>query len=649
MNLRRHLHSMKITSLCIALLGSALLTQAQSPDGELRSPDQRIRVQVSVTDGSPHYQIFSGQKLVLQPSDLGLTLPNTDLSKNLRVVSASPAQTIQEEYQMRNAKKSSIHYQARQRSWKLASPKGEELEVIFRVSNEGVAFRYRVIRPKHMRSQVQAERTSFAFSPTTKAWLQPVAVAKSGWEATNPSYEEDYEQEIAVGTPSTKGAGWIYPALFKTDDTWVLITEAGLDSTYCATRLAHESTGGVYRIGFPDAREIIRDQNLLPRAKGTFVSPWRVITLGSLSTLMESTAGTDLAEKALKVDNSFIKPGKASWSWINSKDDFIVYDEQKKYIDFAAQMHWSYCLIDVNWDRNIGYEKIQELAEYAKTKNVGLLLWYNSAGDWNTVKYTPKNRLLEADSRRAEFEKIQKMGIKGIKIDFFGGDGQSVIKYYQDILMDAARYHLLVNFHGATLPRGWARTYPHLMTAEAVKGFEMVTFEQKVADNQPTHATMLPFTRNAFDPMDFTPMNLYKIPTSVQRKTTSAFELATSIVFLSGIQHYAESPEGMKHVPVPAQKLLQNLPDYWDDVKFIEGYPGKLCVVARRSGKLWYIAGINGEGKEKQLTLDLAFLSRLKAELTSDGEPMFDTKPIRLSAATPVTLKANGGFVIVAE
>ncbi|WP_217902298.1 glycoside hydrolase family 97 catalytic domain-containing protein [Siphonobacter sp. BAB-5385] len=406
---------------------------------------------------------------------------------------------------------------------------------------------------------------------------------------------------------------------------------------------------GEYFIGFPDAREVIKDKNLKPRARGTFQSPWRVLTIGNLATLIESTAGTDLALPAQKVDADFIKPGRASWSWINSKDDFIVYEEQKKYIDFAANMHWPYCLIDVNWDQKIGYEKIAELAQYAKTKNVGLILWYNSAGDWNTVKYTPKGKLLERQGRRDEFARIEKMGIKGVKIDFFGGDGQSVIKYYQDILLDAADYHLLVNFHGATLPRGWARTYPHLMTAEAVRGFEMVTFEQKDADNQPTHAALLPFTRNAFDPMDFTPMNLYKIPTSVKRKTTSAFELATSIVFLSGIQHYAESPEGMAHVPAFAQELLRQLPNQWEDVKFIDGYPGKLCVVARRSGNRWYVAGINGEAKEKELKLDLSFLSKAKATLITDGEPMFTQQSVTPSNATVVTVKANGGFVLVTE
>ena len=291
------------------------------------------------------------------------------------------------------------------------------------------------------------------------------------------------------------------------------------------------------------------------------------MVIGSLGTIIGSTLGTDLAAPAIKMDKSFIKPGFSSWSWIMSKDDSIVYSEQVRYIDFAADMNWKYCLVDANWDRNIGYDKMKELATYAGKKGVGLLLWYNSAGDWNTVKMTPKSKLLTQADRLSEFALLKKMGIKGIKIDFFGGDGRSVIKYYLDILKDAAAAGLMVNFHGATIPRGWARTFPNLVTVEAVKGFEMITFNQRDADVEANHCTMLPFTRNVFDPMDFTPMNLYKIGSRVQRKTTSAFELATSVIFLSGIQHFAESPAGMSQVSSTVKEYLRKLPTRWDEVK----------------------------------------------------------------------------------
>lgn len=376
--------------------------------------------------------------------------------------------------------------------------------------------------------------------------------------------------------------------------------------------------------------------------------------MGDLKTIVESTLGTDLAEPAKKMETSFIKPGKASWSWILKKDDSTVYQVQKRYIDFAADMHWQYCLLDANWDTLIGYDSTRLLADYAAKKKVGLLLWYNSAGDWNTVKLHPKDKLLTHEDRMKEFSRLHDMGIKGLKIDFFAGDGQSMMKYYHDILEDAAANQLLVNFHGATLPRGLQRTYPNLMTAEAVFGYEMITFMQGAADQAPAHSVMSALVRNVFDPMDFTPMNLYKIP-NIERRTTSAFELATAVVFLSGIQHYAESPDGMKHVPENVKEFLRKLPDYWDDVKFIEGYPGKIYVVARRKGNTWYVAGINGENMTKQLSLDLSFIKSKSAKLITTGkedknEPSFSFSSVNVSdKKLNVELKGNDGFVAVFE
>jgi hypothetical protein len=400
--------------------------------------------------------------------------------------------------------------------------------------------------------------------------------------------------------------------------------------------------------------EVFTGEGYLPENKRPWLSPWRVVTIGSLKTIVESTLGTDLAPRAEATDMSFIKPGKASWSWINSKDGFIVYDEQKRYIDFASSMNWQYCLIDVNWDTKIGYEKIAELSTYAKQKNIGLILWYNSAGDWNTVTYHPKDKLLTKESREKEFSLLQSMGIKGVKIDFFGGDGRSMIQYYIDILNDAAKYNLLVNFHGATLPRGWQRTYPHLVTAEAIYGMEMVTFNQAAADKQANHCALLPFTRNAFDPMDFTPMNLTGLTsTNCIRKTTPAFELALSVLFLSGIQHYAQSPEGMAKVPDDVKSFLKTLPDYWDDVKFLDGYPGKYVVIARQSGKRWYIAGINGDLNEKKVNIDFSSFKKSKATLLTDGMngELFSKIVLNATKQTKydITMFGNGGFVMVLD
>ncbi len=311
-------------------------------------------------------------------------------------------------------------------------------------------------------------------------------------------------------------------------------------------------------------------------------------------------------------------------------------------------MNWRYCLIDAYWDKQIGYEKIEKLAEYAKTKNVIILLWYNSAGDWNTTPLTPRDKMLTKESRQTEFQKLKDMGIGGVKVDFFGGDGQSMMKYYIDILKDAAKYNLAVNFHGCTFPRSWYRTYPNLVSMEAVRGEEYVTFGQLFADNQPSHCAILPFARNLFDPMDFTPVNFSGIP-HIKRRTTNGFEIALSVIFTSGIQHIAETPTGMSDQKDFVQEYMRTLPNVWDDVKFIDGYPGKYVVLARKKGNLWYIAGINGENNPRKITLNVPFISNTtKGFIITDSNDTknFIERDIDFSIPVDITMHPYGGFII---
>lgn len=638
-----------LTSLLLLITG---FSKAQKKLTDISSPDKKIIVSVSLDGaGKPSYSVNYNNEEVLRSSRLGLVREDGNFAEALSHISVSPIEKVNDQYRMINAKKENISYSANKRTVHLQNAGKQPMDIIFQVSNDGVAFRYFFPGSSTTIKTVTSEQTSYHFPLTAKAWLQPMQVAKSGWEQSNPAYEEHYKQNISVGTPAPTPAGWVYPALFQSGNNWVLITESSLDTNYCATRLKTESPDGEYSVGFPDPREIFTGGGTLPISSLPFYSPWRIITIGSLKTIAESTLGTDLAKPAIKGDFSFVKPGKSSWSWIMSKDDSIVYTEQIRYIDFAADMKWQYCLVDADWDGKIGYDKAKELASYANSKGVGLLVWYNSSGDWNTVKYTPKGKLLTHEDRLKEFTRLKEMGIKGVKIDFFGGDGQSVINYYIKILEDAAKVGLMINFHGATLPRGWARTYPNLVTTEAIRGFEMVTFGQADANAEANHCAMLPFTRNAFDPMDFTPMNLYKIPTRVKRKTTSAFELALSVLFLSGIQHFAESPAGMTHVPDYVKEFLQYLPTHWEDVRFLSGFPGKDVVIARKSRNGWFIAGINGEEVAKTMEVDLGSFKPEKAMLITDGkEPLsFENSPLDISKQTrqSIQVQPNGGFVIL--
>jgi hypothetical protein len=516
------------------------------------------------------------------------------------------------------------------------------------VSNDGVAFQYLVEGNSQEVQRITAEATSFHLQTSAKGWLHPHAKAQTGFANTQPSYEENYQRGIAAGTPSTIGQGWSFPALFETNGHWVLLTEAGMGRTYCGTHLAHESPDAEYSIAFPQpAEKTTSDAALLPESRLPWRTPWRVVVVGnSLAPIVESTLTTDLsapAQTAVLPD----APGKSSWSWVLLGDQNTTYDVQRRFIDYSADMSWRYCLVDALWDKQIGYDKTQELAQYARSKKVDLLVWYNSNGRWNEAPQTPTNVLFEAESRRKEFARIKQMGIAGIKVDFFGGDGQSFMNYYQDLLVDAAQAGLLVNFHGTTIPRGWNRTYPNLMTMEAVKGFEFLTFDQKNTDQEATHCAVLPFTRNAVGPMDFTPMAFSEIR-GKERRTSNAFELALAVLFQSGIQHYAEVPEGMAAQPAYVREFVQKLPPRWSDVKFVDGYPSQYAVLARQAPNgAWYVAGINGTDAPKTIQLDLGKLSLQGGTLITDGATnrSFSTRAVG-GKIISVTMPARGGFVV---
>lgn len=617
----------------------------------VESPDQNLQLQLSLNDqAQAFYSILRNDTVVLQNSRLGIMMEDADFTNGLALASVSAPESVEDNYELLTGKRKNNSYKANKRTFHLTNAAGDTMNVIFQVSNDGVAFRYHFPGPAAEKKKITNEITSFQFKEDAIGWLQPMSDAKTGWKETNPSYEEYYQKGIAVGMPSPIKAGWVFPALFKTGNSWVLITESGNDGDYSGTRLHQNSPGGNYTIDFPQEQEKFPGGILNPESSLPWFTPWRIMAIGSLKTITESTLGTDLAKPAIAMDKSFIKPGKASWSWAILKDDSTIYSVQKRFIDYAADMHWSYTLIDADWDQKIGYEKVKELAEYAKTKNVELLLWYNSAGDWNSTPYTPKSKLITREDRRKEFARLQEMGIAGVKIDFFGGDGQSVMQYYTDILKDAADYKLLVNFHGSTLPRGWHRTYPNLMTMEAIKGFEFITFEQQNADEAPAHATVIPFARNAFDPMDFTPLSLHVIP-GINRKTTVGHELALPVLFISGIQHYAETPRGMQQVPDYVKEYLRNVPTVWEDTRFVDGFPGEMAIIARRAGDRWYVAGVNGENVAKKVAVDLSFIGQKKGKLLTDGkkEGTFQNVAVDPAASnkTEINLKPNGGFVMI--
>ena len=616
----------------------------------IKSPNQKISVNFWINhSGFALYSVSHSNTVLLQESKLGIVRSDEDFSSNLSIDSVSKVKTINDDYKLLHGKRLNNKYTGCRRVFYLKNKNSKRIEIIFQVSNDGVGLRYYFPEKTGESVKIFKEATTFHFDSSTKAFLQPCADARTGWNYSQPSDEEHYQMNIPIGTNAPNQAGWVMPALFNNGKFWVSITETAVDTNYCGTRLSQFSTNGEYSVQFPQPQEGRTGEPVFPESKLPWYTPWRVIAVSdNLGSLVESTIETDLSIPEKYDVASWLQPGVASWSWVILKDDSTVYGAQKRFIDFASNMNWKYCLIDAFWDKQIGYEKIKELSDYAKTKNVKLLLWYNSAGDWNTTPLTPRSKMLTNKSRCEEFARLHEMGIAGVKIDFFGGDGQSMMKYYIDILKDAAKYNLAVNFHGCTFPRGWYRTYPNLVSMEAIKGEEYVTFDQSNADAQPSHCAMLPFTRNLFDPMDFTPVNFSGIP-NIKRRTTGGFEIALSVIFTSGIQHIAETPNGMTSQKDFVQQYMRSLPETWDDVKFIDGFPGKYVVLARKKEDKWYIAGINGENKERSLTLNLPFISNSsKGILITDetNKNEFVKRDLDLSQPINIVMNSFGGFVI---
>lgn len=639
--------------LVMLVLAGFMASCATKVPEALTSPDKQLGVKVFVTaQQTLAYSVVRGAQPVILPSSLGLQLTTADFTQGVSIESQTAISPVTDSYQMRVGKKRSINYSANEQTFFITNAQKQKLALTFRVSNDGVAFRYAVTDPAIATKEFVKETSSFTVAPSAKAWLQPMAIAQTGWSNTNPSYEEHYQIEVPVGTEPTLKQGWVFPALFNANDNWIVISETGVGGSWHGSHLQQGATANEYTMAPPQTGEVFISATgtkgaLLANSEKALISPWRIIAVGSLAQIMESTLGTDLAAPAIAMDQSFIKPGHSSWSWAILKDDFTTFEVQKKFIDYAADMHWDYTLIDADWDKKIGYEKLQELVKYAAQKNIGILVWYNSSGAWNQTPYSPKSQLITHAQRTAEFSRLEKIGVKGVKIDFFGGDGQSFMQYYLDILNDAAAHHLLVNFHGATLPRGWQRTYPNLMTMESIKGFEFTTFSQADQDPVAAHVATALFARNIFDPMDFTPMAFGDIP-NIKRVTENSFELAESVLMLSGVQHFAEIPEGMATTPEYVKDFLRELPREWDQVKFIDGFPGKFAVIARKAGDVWYIAGINAEKENKTLQLDLSFAGDSNGYVITSGASArsFDKQEVNSKTKT-IPLRPSAGFVMV--
>jgi alpha-glucosidase len=568
------------------------------------SPDNGIQVTVSDDAGSLYYYVVEGADTVIRKSKLGIVTEKYDFSKELHYVRSDSAR-IDKFYTMTIGKRKYNHELANKKTLHFRNYQGKEIDIIFRVSDDGVAFRY--FFPLSADSlSVVSELTSFGIDTSSKAWLMKYGLP------TNyaPAYENDFTNGSLVGQSSPDSSGWAFPALFNSLNHFVLITESDLDEHFFGSHLKQDCKGGNYEIRGPLSGEALGHFSTLANSTTPFYSPWRVIIVGkSLGSVIESNLVYDLATPSRIADTRWIKPGRSSWSWWGDHASSKNFTSLKKFIDLSREMGWEYSLVDANWDIMEGGGTIEDLTKYAKKNNILLTLWYNSAGIHNTVTERPREIMSDPEKRKKEFKKLNQWGVKAVKIDFFGSDKQQIIKLYLDILKDAAAAKIMVIFHGCTLPRGWSRTYPNLISMEAVKGAEQYGWDSAFANHAPIGNIILVCTRNVVGPMDYTPVTFsdYK---NQPHKTSNAYELAETILFESGMLHFADRAEDYQKSDDKVKLFMKAVPSTWDDTRFIDGYPGKLMILARRKGREWFIGAANGEAIEKNVRVNLFFLPK---------------------------------------
>ncbi|GAB3010822.1 glycoside hydrolase family 97 protein [Niabella terrae] len=630
----------------IAISGTAQQRRYSGPDGKL---ELRLEVQ----SGRPLYSARYEGKLMIDKAPLGLKTTMGDFSEQLTLVKDSSRQ-IDTHYTLEHSKQAEVHYQALELKLTFLNAEKQQFDILFRIGNHDLAYCYQIPRQSGRTSLAVTEEVSgFRFPSATTTFLTPQSDAMIGWKRTKPSYEEPYQADQPMDQPSKYGKGYTFPALFRIGtDGWVLVSETGVDSRYCGSRLSEYQSDGLYRIAFPMAAENDGNGTVAPAFALPGRTPWRTLTISnSLGPIVETTVAWDLVEPLYKSRYTYAG-GKGVWSWILWQDGSINYEDQLRYIDLAVAMGYDYILIDNWWDTRIGKERMSSLIQEAQRKGVDVFLWYSSSGYWNDIEQGPVNRMDNPIIRKKEMRWLQSMGVKGIKVDFFGGDKQETIRLYEAILSDADDHGLMVVFHGATLPRGWERMYPNFMGSEAVLASENMVFTQEACDREAFNACLHPFIRNTAGSMEFGGSFLNKRLNKGNnggsiRRTTDVFELATAVLFQNPVQFFALAPNNLADAPADCLNFMRQVPVSWEETKFISGYPGRYVVLARRHGQQWYLAGINATTAPIPLALDLAFLQGQELLQMTD-HPQLSVK--RLPAANrnklQVILQPQGGFLI---
>ena len=643
----------------LALLATA---PAFAEKNTVSSPDGKLNVVVEDHDGKLYYAIDYAGKRMMEESQLGLIANVGDFAQGLTYQSKTEKQ-VSDSYDLRTAKVSHVDYKANQLNVTYLNAEKKPMTVTFNVSNNDVAFRYTFDKLKAQHIIVNEEKTAFNLPKITTTFLSPQSDPMIGWARTKPSYEEEYTPDAPLTGKSKYGHGYTFPCLFRVGgDGWVLVSETGTHGQYPGCRISDYDAAKGYQIAFPMEKEGdgIGSNNVVFSLPGS--TPWRTITVGSdLKPLVETTIPYDVVEPRFEASQQY-GTGKYTWSWLIWQDGSCNYNDQKQFIDLAATMGYEYVLVDALWDKQIGKDKIAVLSHYAQNKGVSLMLWYNSNGITNDAPQGPRNCMDNIVARKKEMAWMKSIGVKGIKVDFFGSDKQQTMQLYEDILSDANDYGIQVIFHGCTLPRGWERMYPNYISSEAVLASENVFFTEHHAKQEGFELTMHPFCRNTVASMDWggTIMNKYLAKDNKSRHrryTTDVFEMAAAVMNQAAIQCIAIYPNNLSELPQHEIDFLKTVPTTWDETKFVVGYPGKYAVVARRHAEKWYVAGLNGTNEVKKLTLFLPMLAgktityyyetASKDKKALWPKSLVKTAKVDKKGNVKVEMQAKGGLIIV--
>ena len=575
---------------------------------------------------------------VISNVNIGLILSEGTSFETLKFLKASKPIFIKEKYTMPHGKSSKRENTGNEVVFTFENAEKKVIEIIVRVYNDGVAFRYSLSGKGTYK--IQNELTAYTIDAETTRWM----------EKWNPANEGLYSSMVGDAIQQND---WGYPALFQTkDNSWFLMHESALDGSYCGSKLSNSAEKNTYKITFPDQGDGRGKGESLPKISLPWKSPWRVIILGNLSDIVASTLVDDVAPPSVIKNTDWIKPGAVSWNYWSDNHGTRNFKTVCEFADLAVKMIWPYTLLDWEWDAMGNGGNLEDALKYIHSKGITPLMWYNSGGDHTWVPSKPKDRMLTHENRVEEFAKLKKLGVAGVKVDFFESEKQDMIQYYLDILEDAAKFEIMVYFHGCLVPRGWSRTYLNLMTYEGVRGAEWYNNGPEFTTTAPVHNTILPFTRNVVGSMDYTPVTFTN--SQFPHLTSYGHELALSVLFESALQHFADRPEGYENLPDEAKNFLREVPVAWDNTVLLQGFPGKDVVMARRKNSQWFVGGINGENIEKNIKIKLNFLDpnkNYKLRIIKDGkydqQLVTDDSVVGNNDGIDVKMLRRGGFAAV--